>query len=374
MQCLQLPAAFGPATRVCLQAPPFRSAWPCQQAAALKSVSLGSLALASRALRSQQILSSKPNRRSMHAAAGQDARAGTTAKEEVSASGSGNHEVSCPSSRGLANANGDDSEECTSRGASEEPCKDAASPSQQYSSEHQRAKTESPEHSGRASGASIGGLLQNYNSAGISLFLSLLKGNDRQLVIPHLSVSTIASINWGALRAAGFKGVVFDKDNTLSQPYAMEVDPRLTASLAECLHEFGGGRSVALYSNSAGLEQYDPQGEEARALEAALGITVMRHKEKKPAGGKEEVEAHFGCEAHELLMVGDRYLTDVVFGNRHGMMTIRPEPLTTQNEPLGVRLARRAENYFVARWASAGVQAPAHSLLPPDVTLSSFVK
>eukprot|EP00967_Tisochrysis_lutea_P034869 scaffold41706_cov17-Tisochrysis_lutea.AAC.3 len=40
-----------------------------------------------------------------------------------------------------------------------------------------------------------------------------------------------------------------------------QVDPRLTASLAECLHEFGGGRSVALYSNSAGLEQYDPQGE-----------------------------------------------------------------------------------------------------------------
>jgi hypothetical protein len=29
-------------------------------------------------------------------------------------------------------------------------------------------------------------------------------------------------------------------------------------------------------------------GEEARALEAALGVTVMRHKEKKPAGGKEE--------------------------------------------------------------------------------------
>lgn len=41
-------------------------------------------------------------------------------------------------------------------------------------------------------------------------------------------------------------------------------------------------------------------------MEAALGIAVMRHREKKPAGGKEEVEAHFGCEAYELLMVGDR--------------------------------------------------------------------
>jgi hypothetical protein len=31
-----------------------------------------------------------------------------------------------------------------------------------------------------------------------------------------------------------------------------------------------------------------------------------------------------------------RYLTDVVFGNRLGMMTIRPAPLTTKGEPLGV--------------------------------------
>ena len=49
------------------------------------------------------------------------------------------------------------------------------------------------------------------------------QGRDRQLAIPHLSVESIASINWAALKAAGFKGVVFDKDNTLSEPYAMEV-------------------------------------------------------------------------------------------------------------------------------------------------------
>lgn len=53
--------------------------------------------------------------------------------------------------------------------------------------------------------------------------MASLQGSDRQLAIPHLSVPSIASINWRALRAVGFKGVVFDKDNTLSQPYAMEV-------------------------------------------------------------------------------------------------------------------------------------------------------
>jgi hypothetical protein len=32
--------------------------------------------------------------------------------------------------------------------------------------------------------------------------------------MPHLSVNTIASINWAALRAAGFKGVPVPADET----------------------------------------------------------------------------------------------------------------------------------------------------------------
>jgi phosphatidylglycerophosphatase GEP4 len=37
-------------------------------------------------------------------------------------------------------------------------------------------------------------------------------------------------------------------------------------------------------------------------------------------------------------MVGDRYMTDVVFGNRLGMMTIRPAPLTWDGEPSTVKM------------------------------------
>ncbi len=37
-------------------------------------------------------------------------------------------------------------------------------------------------------------------------------------------------------------------------------------------------------------------------------------------------------------MVGDRYLTDVVFGNRNGMLTIRPAPFTSKGEPKAVLL------------------------------------
>ncbi|GAX83062.1 hypothetical protein CEUSTIGMA_g10488.t1 [Chlamydomonas eustigma] len=199
---------------------------------------------------------------------------------------------------------------------------------------------------------------QNFNGAGISLFLQILGGN-KELAIPHLEVPDISHINWRSLRNAGYKGILFDKDNTLTEPYKLGLDAKIAASVADCKEVFGD--KIVLYSNSAGLLEYDPQGEEASLLEAALGIHVLRHAEKKPAGGSVVVEQYFGCASHELVMVGDRYLTDVVFGNRLGMLTVRPSPLTTQGEPFGVLLARRVEEYFVQKWVSKGIKAPTRS-------------
>lgn len=124
---------------------------------------------------------------------------------------------------------------------------------------------------------------------------------------------------------------------------------------------------------TAGLEQYDPDGAEARELETAFGLTVLRHKEKKPAGSCTEAEQHFGCKASEMVMIGDRYLTDVVYGNRHGMLTVRVAPLTTEGEPYGVWAARAVEEYFVGRWSGAGEAGPVQELCA-DAQYSRFVR
>ena len=87
--------------------------------------------------------------------------------------------------------------------------------------------------------------------------LSGLQGHEH-LALPHLSVPDIRWINWQALKEAGCQGCVFDKDNTLTEPYAVAVHPRLTAALHDCLKAFYG--RVVLFSNSAGLTQFDPEG------------------------------------------------------------------------------------------------------------------
>lgn len=86
----------------------------------------------------------------------------------------------------------------------------------------------------------------------------ILQG-DGSAAIPHLSVPNISYVDWKALKGAGFQGCVFDKDNTLTEPYAIAIAPILVNSLKRCIETFGGD-NVVLLSNSAGLEEFDPEG------------------------------------------------------------------------------------------------------------------
>lgn len=78
------------------------------------------------------------------------------------------------------------------------------------------------------------------------------------MALPHVSVPNISYVDWAALKRAGFEGAVFDKDNTLTEPYAIAIAPILVDSLRRCIQTFDG--KVVLLSNSAGLEEFDPEG------------------------------------------------------------------------------------------------------------------
>jgi len=93
-----------------------------------------------------------------------------------------------------------------------------------------------------------------------------------------------------------------------------------------------GRKNVAILSNSAGTKD-DPGYEDAKKIESDMGISVIRHDEKKP-GGLQEVLDHFDTvdDASQLCMVGDRLLTDIVFGNLFGMLTVHVLPLCEGEE------------------------------------------
>ncbi|KAF5481461.1 hypothetical protein F2P56_002110, partial [Juglans regia] len=184
---------------------------------------------------------------------------------------------------------------------------------------------------------------------------------DRHMALPHVSVPDIRYIDWIELHRRGFKGVVFDKDNTLTAPYSLKLWGPLSSSLELCKSVFGP--EIAVFSNSAGLYEYDIDGSKARELEGVIGIKVIMHKVKKPAGRAEEIENHFGCKSSQLIMVGDRPFTDIVYGNRNGFLTILTEPLSLAEEPFIVRQVRKLETALVKHWFRRGLKPTSHILL-----------
>ncbi len=64
------------------------------------------------------------------------------------------------------------------------------------------------------------------------------QGNS-SLALPHLSVRDITHVDWEALRAAGFQGCVFDKDNTLTTPFALEVRPHAAVRCIQTAIQWG---------------------------------------------------------------------------------------------------------------------------------------
>ena len=86
-----------------------------------------------------------------------------------------------------------------------------------------------------------------------------------------------------------------------------------------------------------------------------------------------DVHTHFSTtNDHEIAIIGDRVLSDVVLGNSHGFFTILVEPLDLRAENVAVKLARKFENTLLRRLV-AGKRPPEHPTVSYD-KLSTLIK
>ncbi|KAF5322069.1 hypothetical protein D9619_001632 [Psilocybe cf. subviscida] len=151
-----------------------------------------------------------------------------------------------------------------------------------------------------------------------------------RLVIPALVVKDIRHIDFSALKRAGYRGAVFDKDNCLTVPYKDTLVPELQEAWKTCRETFGED-NVLIVSNSAGT-YLDAGGIQSESVTHHLGVPVLRHKEFKPAYSCiAAIRTYFSSLPRpvpdsELIVVGDRIFTDVVIANRmKGQNTARPQ-------------------------------------------------
>lgn len=149
------------------------------------------------------------------------------------------------------------------------------------------------------------------------------------LAMPHIIVEDIRQINFKNLKNhANIKAIGFDKDNCLTAPYVSTIYPPFKEAWKECIDTFSK-ENVLIVSNSAGTRD-DTDYKEAQNLEESLGVTVLRHDEKKPSGGQFLKEKLEPIPVDQTAFVGDRILTDVLFGNRNGNLTIWTRKVITE--------------------------------------------
>ncbi|OBZ65901.1 Phosphatidylglycerophosphatase GEP4, mitochondrial [Grifola frondosa] len=161
------------------------------------------------------------------------------------------------------------------------------------------------------------------NVPGILVPLHLLI--NPRLIVPSLvvkgpSIKDIRQLDFPELYRAGYRGAVFDKDNCLTLPHQDRLVPELTEAWKECRQTFGEG-NVLIVSNTAG-SHLDAGDIQAESVTYHLSAPVLRHPSFKPSYACiASIRAYFGSlptpvRDDELVIVGDRILTDVVLANR----------------------------------------------------------
>ncbi|KAF8942423.1 hypothetical protein BGZ47_006488 [Haplosporangium gracile] len=201
-------------------------------------------------------------------------------------------------------------------------------------------------------------MVQSFNLQGILQSFRVL--TSPRLMVPNIVVRDIRDINFEQLHKAGIIAIAFDKDNCLTKPYGLELYPPFKDAWRKCRDVYKD--QVVIVSNSAGTPD-DKDSQQAQAIEQALQVNVLRHQEKKPSGGQELLNHFNEIKAKRIAFVGDRALTDVVFGNNYGMLTILTRDVVTEegDNPMALRI-RRMEHRVLAFLDRMNIKAKPHPI------------
>ena len=156
------------------------------------------------------------------------------------------------------------------------------------------------------------------------------------LFIPEHVTDNIYSITPFLLAAGGYRGVIFDLDNTVA-PYERLRPDEATMNYFAALAK--AGIQTALVSNN--------RRERIELFNEKLGVfTVADAQKPSPHGIRRCIEA-FGLPSENVLFVGDQIFTDCLAAHRAGIDCYLVKPIKSK-ETIFFRLKRALEKPFLS--------------------------
>lgn len=157
---------------------------------------------------------------------------------------------------------------------------------------------------------------------------------------PQKYVDSTYHIDFEQLWTDGYRGIIFDVDNTLV-PHGAPADER-AKQLFLHLHDIGF--SCMLLSNNK-----EPRVKSF--CEAVVGADYIYKAGKPKRAGYERAMQRMGTDRNNTLFIGDQLFTDVWGANRTGIATILVQPIDPKEE-IQIVLKRYLEHivlYFYKR-------------------------
>ncbi|MCR4962758.1 MAG: YqeG family HAD IIIA-type phosphatase [Firmicutes bacterium] len=156
---------------------------------------------------------------------------------------------------------------------------------------------------------------------------------------PDLLCESVQDIPFADLWRQGYRGLIFDLDNTLVPWHQYGENPALGLWMRDLCSR---GFRVCLLSNSA-YEKVAPVGR-------WLGIPVVCGGKKPLKTGYRRALALLEVPAQHCVMIGDQLLTDVFGAKRSGIYTVLT-PRLSPREQWGTRhLSRPLERWIKKSW------------------------
>jgi phosphatidylglycerophosphatase GEP4 len=152
---------------------------------------------------------------------------------------------------------------------------------------------------------------------------------------PTYYFKNLKQIPWEKLKEMKIKLILLDKDNTITKHKENEIMDKQTMEKINSMFE------VMVVSNHEGSKK-DLNFKKAKEMEKLLGIEIWKHGGKKPFL---PIPPH-SHSSEEVMVVGDRILTDILFANRNNLKSILVDPISTREEEIGIKFLRFFENIF----------------------------
>ncbi len=156
---------------------------------------------------------------------------------------------------------------------------------------------------------------------------------------PWHTVDSVTHVLPEALLGRGIEGIILDLDNTLVGWHQEDMTEEVVSWL-EALKS--AGLKLCILSNSV-------LSKRSERIAERLGCPNVRMARKPSRAGFHKAMTAMGTQSSNTAIVGDQLFTDILGGNRAGVLTILVRPLAKQ-EFVYTRLVSRPPERLLLRW------------------------